>query len=94
MPDSKEWIARIKREDPPELWERTLHRTGTTAIEANGLAESSSVGETVSGTEAVGAARERTTDTDSLDEVKEQLVVLGRERGFVTSADLFVTRFE
>ena len=37
----------------------------------------------------LSAAREPTTDTQSLDEVKEQLVVLGRERGFVTSGDVF-----
>ena len=37
----------------------------------------------------MSAAREPTTDTQSLDEVKEQLVVLGRERGFVTSGDVF-----
>src|SRR5687767_15222417 len=29
------------------------------------------------------------TETQSLDEVKEQLVLLGRERGFVTSGDVF-----
>ena len=85
MPDAKEWIARIKREDPPELWERTLHSAWTTAIGANGLEESSSANKGVGGTDALGAARERTTDADSLDEVKEQLVGLGRERGFVTS---------
>jgi hypothetical protein len=33
----------------------------------------------------LSAAREPTPDPQSLDEVKEQLVVLGRERGFVTS---------
>ena len=43
-----------RREDPPELWERSLH-----------------------------LARAMT-----LDEVKEQLVALGRERGSITSADL------
>jgi RNA polymerase primary sigma factor len=85
MLDAKEWIARIKRQDPPELWERTLQRAGTTAIGANGVEESSSVNKRVGGTDALGAPRERTSDTDSLDEVKEQLVALGRERGFVTS---------
>jgi RNA polymerase primary sigma factor len=54
MPDAQEWIARVRREDPPELWERSLH-----------------------------LARAMT-----LDEVKEQLVALGRERGSVTSADV------
>jgi RNA polymerase primary sigma factor len=37
----------------------------------------------------LSAAREPERDPYSLDEVKEQLVVLGRERGFVTSGDLF-----
>ena len=37
----------------------------------------------------MSAAREPVTDPTSLDEVKEQLVVLGRERGFVTSGDVF-----
>jgi len=89
MPDAKGWIAYIKREDPPELWERTLHRAGIAAAGANGLAASSSVNESVGGTEALSAALERTTDPDSLDDVKEQLVVLGRERGFVTSGVVF-----
>jgi RNA polymerase nonessential primary-like sigma factor len=37
----------------------------------------------------LSAAREPERDPYSLDEVKAQLVVLGRERGFVTSGDLF-----
>jgi RNA polymerase primary sigma factor len=54
MPDAQRWIARVRREDPPELWERSLH-----------------------------LARAAT-----LDEVKDQLVALGRERGSLTSADV------
>ena len=25
MSDAQGWIARVRREDPPELWERSLH---------------------------------------------------------------------
>jgi RNA polymerase primary sigma factor len=88
MPDAKEWIAHIRREDPPALWERMLHRAGTTAVGANGLAESSPANKRVAGTEASSADRERTIDAYTLDEIKEQLVARGRERGFVTSDDL------
>src|SRR5207247_9933241 len=90
MPDAKGWMAHITREDPPELWERILHRAGATAIAANGLAKPSSV-TMVTGTEAASARRERTTDTFSYDDVrdvKEAIVARGRERGFVTSEDL------
>jgi RNA polymerase primary sigma factor len=88
MPDAQEWIARVRREDPPELWERSLHLARATAIRSGGRAERSSVNQRVGGTEALSVARERTTDTHNVEEIKEQLVVLGRERGFITSADV------
>jgi RNA polymerase primary sigma factor len=88
MPDAREWIAQVRREDPPELWERSLHRARATAIGANGRAEPSSVNQRIGGTGALSVARERATDIYNVDEVKEQLVVLGRERGFITSADV------
>jgi RNA polymerase primary sigma factor len=54
MPDAQEWIARVRREDPPQLWERSLHLARAT----------------------------------TLDEIKEHLVALSRERGSITSADV------
>src|SRR5947207_9531371 len=83
------WTGPIRSGGPRAPWQRTLHRAGIAAAGANGLAASSSVNERVGGTEALSAALERTTDPDSLDEIKEQLVVLGRERGFVTSGVVF-----